>query len=113
MLRFALGVAGRVSLRSPGTGSSSGVAEDGARGAVAERADAGAADGALTGAMAPVALSVVAGDGCSAAPGVYTRAATEAKPNTSPAAAAATIVQRERPGRCDVGPLAVSETLET
>jgi hypothetical protein len=98
MVRFALGGAGRVGFRSSDESSLSGVTEGGVRGAAAELADLGSAGGAAGAATAGV-LSVAAGDGCCAAPGVYTRAATEAKPSTSPAAAAATIVQRERPGR--------------
>lgn len=113
MLRLALGAGGRDSLRSLDDGSLSRVTEDGVRGAAAELADSGAAGSGVAGATRPGVLRVVAGDGCSAAPGAYTRAATEAKPNTSPAAAAATIVQRERPGRSDSGPFAVSDTLDT
>jgi hypothetical protein len=113
MLRFALGAGGRASLRSPDGGSPSRVTEDGVRGAAAELADSGAVGSGIAGATGLGVLSVVAGDGCSAAPGAYTRAATEAKPNTSPAAAAATIVQRERTGRCDSGSFAVSDTLDT
>jgi hypothetical protein len=112
MVRFALG-AGRAGLRSPDDSSVSGVTEDGVRGAAAEGADSGAAGDVVAGAKGRGVLSVVAGDGCSAAPGVNTRVATEAKPSTSPAAAAATIVQRDRRGRSDSALLAVSETLDT
>ena len=111
MLRFALGVAGRVGFRSLDDSSLSGVAEGGGRGAAVELAGAGLAT-AGSGA-AGRALSVGARAGCAAAPGAYTRAATEANPNRSPAAAAATIVQRERRGRSDSGALDVSETLDT
>jgi hypothetical protein len=113
MVRFALGGAGRVGFRSSDESSASGITEGGVGGAAIELTDLGAAADVTAGATTPGVLSVVAGDGCCAAPGTYTRAATEAKPNTSPAAAAATIVQRERGGHCDAGPLADSETLDT
>lgn len=106
MLRFALGGGERGGFRSPD--EKSGVADGGVRGAASELAGLGE-----TGGVAAGALRVVAGVGCPAALGAYTRAATEAKPSTSPAAAAAKIVQRERPGRCDCGPLAGSEKLDT
>lgn len=113
MLRFALGVAARVGLRSPDDSSFSGVAEAGVRSVAFDLAGLGATGGVAPGDAGAGALSVAAGDGCAAAPGAYTRAATEAKPSTRPAAAAATIVQRERPGRCDPGPLDVSDARET
>ena len=105
MLRFALGGGVRGGFRSPD--EKSGVAEGCVRGAASELAGLGET------AVAAGALRVVAGVGWPAALGAYTRAATEANPSTSPAAAAAKIVQRERPGRCDCGPLAGSEKLDT
>src|SRR4051812_39873877 len=105
MVRLALGGAERVGLRSPDDSSLSRVSDDGACGAGVGLADLGAA-GVIAAATGPGVLSVAAGDGCAGAPGASTRGATEARPNMRPAAAAATIVQRERTGRCDAGPLA-------
>lgn len=111
MLRFALGVAGRGGLRSPDESSLTGVAEGALRACVAEAAGLAAARAVADG-EDDGAPSVAPGEGCSAAPGEYTRTATEASPKTRPAAAAAKIVQRERPGRCEAGP-DVSMTLAT
>jgi hypothetical protein len=113
MLRFALGAGARVGLRSPDESSFSGVAEAFVRNVAFDLAGLGATGGVAPGDAGAGALSVTAGDGCAAAPGAYTRAATDAKPSTRPAAAAATIVQRERPGRCDPGLLDVSDTRDT
>lgn len=108
MLRFALGVGERGGFRSPDETSVSAVADGGVRGAASELAGLGE-----TGSVAAGALRVAAGEGCPAAPGAYTRAATETKPSTRPAAAAAKIVQRGRAGRCDSGRLAGCEKLDT
>jgi hypothetical protein len=114
MLRFALGCARRagVDLRSLGADASSALVA----GADAEGATAGASlvAGGVTKGGAAGALSGAAGAGCAAGPKACRRAATEARPNSRPAAAAATIVQRERPiTRCDSGPLGASDTLDT
>ncbi|MES1182431.1 MAG: hypothetical protein ABUL60_01380 [Myxococcales bacterium] len=109
MLRFALGAAGRAGLGSErwllGAGGAACFR------AAAESASSG--EGGAGGGVTATAARVSAGGGCSAALGRPSLTATDTKPSKSPAAAAATIVQREPIGRAARGAVDGSSELVT
>jgi hypothetical protein len=98
MLRLGLAAAERAGFDSFRARS-----ELGAGAATARLGDAELAKPAAGVGSAEGVGSVAARGGCAAAPDPLSFAATEARPRISPAAAAATIVQREPVGRCDGG----------
>jgi len=109
MLRFALGAGGRA-----GLGSERWLL--GADGAAPPRAaleSARMGEACAGGGATATAARVSAGGGCSAALGRPSFTATDTKPSKSPAAAAATIVQREPIGRAARGAVDGSSELVT